>query len=669
MGKFFDLLSNNLNELLKNSDEYNVIIEVGQEPNIKAFKAHSIILSSRCLYFKDKLAAITYNDNNKKIIKQTNVSIEVFEIIIKYIYDGTIPFETIKASVIFELLIAFNEFGLEEMIKHTQLFLIKNNASWLRHNFSRVFQTCFKDSLEDLQQFYVNIISKHPNIIFDSDGFLTLSENIIIFILNLDNLQIDEVKIWDYVIKWGIAQNPSLPSDLDQWIDEHFLALKNSLQNCLPLIRYFQISGCDVYDKIRPYRKILEPTLWDDIMLKLVAPNKAITITSHVLPPRTKLSTTLPSRDIITDNNASEIIDNKVMPDLGYEIEDFQYYTWRITGWSGLEKRTTSPEFEVGGWKWRILLFPFGSNNSYTEIYLNFADLKGAPAGWHSCVQFALLLWNPDDPISYVSHNTHHRFTAKEPDWGFTRFCTLHKLFTPLENRTRPLIENNACNITVFVRIIKDPTGVLWHDFKNEEIKAEESHLYLSIKIVTPQIFAQNQGLDLANFDDLLFAIPQFKVLKSETYRNFKCIAAKRFGYSVEQIRFWILVNRQNKTVRPDTPINDNFYDMSMEEIRTKEVARQKELKLFLEVAKPINGKAYINRALCHLYIQKFDKVGDIVPILCEKKGFPQHTRLKIYEEIKPDRIDEMKPYLTFKKSEIQDGDIICFQKALTEEE
>ncbi|CAG8857399.1 30138_t:CDS:2, partial [Gigaspora margarita] len=46
----------------------------------------------------------------------------------------------------------------------------------------------------------------------------------------------------------------------------------------------------------------------------------------------------------ITDNYASEIdptIVNEVMPDPGYEIEDFQYYTWRITGWSGLEKRIT----------------------------------------------------------------------------------------------------------------------------------------------------------------------------------------------------------------------------------------------------------------------------------------------------------------------------------------
>ncbi|KAF0541192.1 serine-enriched protein [Gigaspora margarita] len=266
--KFFEQLSNNLSELFKNSNEYNVIIEVGQSPNIQTFKAHSIILNSRSLYFKNKLNAITYNDDNIKIIKETNISIEVFEIIIKYIYSGTITFENINTSIIFELLIVSNELGLEELIKHTQSFLLDNNPPWLRHNFFHVLQTSFKnDNLKDLQQFCTNIIVKYPNIIFDSDEFLNLSENILVFILRIDNIQMDEGKIWDHTINWGIAQNSFLPHNLDQWTDEHFLALKHSLQNCLSLIRYFQISAEDVIEKVQPYKKILDSTLWTEIIL------------------------------------------------------------------------------------------------------------------------------------------------------------------------------------------------------------------------------------------------------------------------------------------------------------------------------------------------------------------------------------------------------------------
>ncbi|RIB21000.1 hypothetical protein C2G38_2079435, partial [Gigaspora rosea] len=46
----------------------------------------------------------------------------------------------------------------------------------------------------------------------------------------------------------GIAQNPGLPSDSENWTHENFLALKTTLQNCLPHIRYFQMSGDDIFN-------------------------------------------------------------------------------------------------------------------------------------------------------------------------------------------------------------------------------------------------------------------------------------------------------------------------------------------------------------------------------------------------------------------------------------
>jgi ubiquitin carboxyl-terminal hydrolase 7 len=53
----------------------------------------------------------------------------------------------------------------------------------------------------------------------------------------------------------------------------------------------------------------------------------------------------------------------------------------------------------------------------------------------------------------------------KECDWGFTRFGDLRKLLNIQAGHSRPTIENGVAEVTVFVRVLEDPTGVLWHNF------------------------------------------------------------------------------------------------------------------------------------------------------------------------------------------------------------
>jgi ubiquitin carboxyl-terminal hydrolase 7 len=50
-------------------------------------------------------------------------------------------------------------------------------------------------------------------------------------------------------------------------------------------------------------------------------------------------------------------------------------------------------------------------------------------------------------------------------DWGFTRFLDLQKLAQPWEGHDSLLIDNDEVNITVYIRVVEDPTGVLWHNF------------------------------------------------------------------------------------------------------------------------------------------------------------------------------------------------------------
>ena len=95
----------------------------------------------------------------------------------------------------------------------------------------------------------------------------------------------------------------------------------------------------------------------------------------------------------------------------------------------------------------------------------------------------------------------------------------------------------------------------------------EEPHLFLTVKVVTDETFSRHEGFDLASIDGRnspLSDLPTFCVLKQMKYGEFKSRVAKRFGYLESRFRLWVLVNRQNKTTRPDTHIPEGEPSLSM---------------------------------------------------------------------------------------------------------
>ncbi|RIB29316.1 hypothetical protein C2G38_2027830 [Gigaspora rosea] len=267
-------LSTNYLELLDDKEDFNIIINVGEAPNTKIFRAHSNILRYRSLYFRDKLAKTTKDTNNIKTINLKNVSIQQFEIIIKYIYGGAILLENQDTTFIFELMFIASKLLLEELAKQI-IHLIETKANWLRLYFAKIYHLSFQnDQHQKSQEWCNNFLVKYPKKIFESEDFASLQENALVSLIKRDDLQMEEVKIWKYVIKWGIAQHSSLSSDPKNWTRENFQSLKNTLRNCLPHIRYFHISGDDIVDYIEPYRKILEKDLWKDILKRIANPNR-----------------------------------------------------------------------------------------------------------------------------------------------------------------------------------------------------------------------------------------------------------------------------------------------------------------------------------------------------------------------------------------------------------
>jgi len=93
----------------------------------------------------------------------------------------------------------------------------------------------------------------------------------LVSILGSDRLDLEEVNIWDNVIKWGIAQNPELEvKKISEWNDDDFISLKIVLEDLLPLIRFCGISSYDFYNRVKPYEKIFNDDFFDDIQQKFV---------------------------------------------------------------------------------------------------------------------------------------------------------------------------------------------------------------------------------------------------------------------------------------------------------------------------------------------------------------------------------------------------------------
>ena len=81
--QFLSKLSQNYTELLEDDEYYDITIEVGEDPNVKFFRAHMNILCYRSSYLRRSLASNGRNNNTLAHIRLPNISPEIFQIILR----------------------------------------------------------------------------------------------------------------------------------------------------------------------------------------------------------------------------------------------------------------------------------------------------------------------------------------------------------------------------------------------------------------------------------------------------------------------------------------------------------------------------------------------------------------------------------------------------------
>ena len=148
-----------------------------------------------------------------------------------------------------------------------------------------------------LRRHCIESFCEEPLPIFSLDDFLSLDKDILFELIEKDHLQINEIIIWDNLIKWGINQIPELENSssiIDEWTNENHEDLKNTLRNLIPLIRFLDISSDDFYDKVHPYERIISQKIYDEIIsyhlkgtiLKTTTLSSRIRLSSTIIEPR-----------------------------------------------------------------------------------------------------------------------------------------------------------------------------------------------------------------------------------------------------------------------------------------------------------------------------------------------------------------------------------------------
>jgi hypothetical protein len=196
----------------------------------------------------------------------------------RYIYSGILSLNEENTLEIFKILLAADELLLQEIVDYLRKYFIENKSEWMEQHFELIHRTSFQsNSLLEFQQFCTDFMAKSPEKIFKSLDFTSLPEKSLVQLIKRDDLQMKEVEVWEHVLKWGLAQNPTLLPDPDTWSDDDFKIMENTLQHCLPLVRFFSLSSKEFLQKVRPYKKLLKRQLYEDLLNSHLDPDSEAT--------------------------------------------------------------------------------------------------------------------------------------------------------------------------------------------------------------------------------------------------------------------------------------------------------------------------------------------------------------------------------------------------------
>src|SRR2546421_12104144 len=191
----------------------------------------------------------------------------------RFIYCGNIELKNLQGPDVLKLLIAVDELSIQQLISYIQEFLIEHKAGFLRQNPTGILETVYQhETFTDLWNFCLEKICKEPKILFNSDNFINLKAPLLELLLKRDDLDIDEIEIWESLLKWCFAQQ-NINNDPANWSKYDITKVERSLNRFIPLIRFYDIGPTDFFYKVYKYKDILPQDIIHDLLEFHIVPN------------------------------------------------------------------------------------------------------------------------------------------------------------------------------------------------------------------------------------------------------------------------------------------------------------------------------------------------------------------------------------------------------------
>ena len=160
-------------------------------------------------------------------------------------YTGIIDYNRHDINVILQCLVAADELGLDKLVGHIQEYLTENEEILRKDPVTTLEITYQHESFKRLKDHCLEIISEDPGILFSSQKFPLLEKPIITMILQRDDLNMDEIDIWDSLLRWLFVHYLKISKDDSTWSSEDLLNVKQTIQEYILLIRFYDISKKD----------------------------------------------------------------------------------------------------------------------------------------------------------------------------------------------------------------------------------------------------------------------------------------------------------------------------------------------------------------------------------------------------------------------------------------